>query len=264
MRRITVLILAVIFTVFVATSVSSAMYVSHTNVRDNANLLTDSERQSLNAKLGALPNSYDYDVVVLTEYSVGNLAYHTEQFYLSENFDENTVILLYCLDTNEAYIDVWGGCQAVISDNEMDNLFDLLGLYINQELYYEAFDSFADRCGIYLGNYISTNGYLPDMDDGNAEWDIDVDVQWYHLLIIAAVVGIVVGFISVFVMKSKLRSVKSVDFASDYYLRDSMTVRQSHEIFLYRTVVRTARSNNNSSGRGGGGGRSHRGSGRRF
>ena len=87
--------------------------------------------------------------------------------------------------------------------------------------------------------HITTTGYgkTAFTDDG---------LQWISLL-----VGVVIGFIGVSIMKSKLKSVHKNDKAANYVQNGSMLINQSNDIYLYRTVNRRRRESSNSGGHGG-------------
>ena len=57
--------------------------------------------------------------------------------------------------------------------------------------------------------------------------------------------GLLIGLITVLVMKSQLKSVRPQNAAADYVTAGSFQLRNSRDIFLYRHVRRTARPKNN-------------------
>ncbi len=62
--------------------------------------------------------------------------------------------------------------------------------------------------------------------------------NWVKVLIIAAVIGVIVGFIYVIALKSKLTSVVANDVATDYKRPDSFKLTESRESFLYTKTDR--------------------------
>ena len=69
-------------------------------------------------------------------------------------------------------------------------------------------------------------------------------------LIICAVIGIVIGLITVLVLKGQLKSVRMQNQANNYMIPGSMRLTHSADIFLYRNVTRVAKPQNNNSGGG--------------
>ena len=70
----------------------------------------------------------------------------------------------------------------------------------------------------------------------------DVDIT---ALLICIGIGILVGLITVLVMRGQLKSVRPQSGAADYVVAGSFRLRQSRDIFLYRHVQRTARPKDN-------------------
>jgi uncharacterized protein len=64
-------------------------------------------------------------------------------------------------------------------------------------------------------------------------------------ILICIGVGLLIGLITVLVMKGQLKSVRPKDAATEYVVAGSFQLRGSRDIFLYRHVRRTARPKNN-------------------
>ena len=64
-------------------------------------------------------------------------------------------------------------------------------------------------------------------------------------ILICLGVGLLVGLITVLIMKGQLRSVRSQSAAGDYMVPGSFRLTQRHDLFLYRTVTRMERPQNN-------------------
>ena len=71
---------------------------------------------------------------------------------------------------------------------------------------------------------------------------VQVDMK---LALICLGIGLVIGLITVLIMKEQLRSVRSRDAAGDYVVPGSFKLTAHHDIFLYRTVTRMERPQNN-------------------
>lgn len=65
-------------------------------------------------------------------------------------------------------------------------------------------------------------------------------------IIIAVVVGLIVGWITAAVMKGKLKSVEAQRSAASYLKKDSMQVTHADERFLYRNVTKTKIQNDSN------------------
>lgn len=272
MKRAVCFIAAVLLCAMLVCPASAADTYSsageYRNIADNAGLLTDDELTALGYKLSYISRRLEADIVIVTERSVYDMQSFAEDYYDSNGYGDSGVLLLYCKNGNEAYIDTVGGCRYALNTDRQDKIFDAIAPYIRSESYSDAFTVFIDKCEMYIGNYIAANGSLSEYEY-SSDSAFGLRVGWYHLAGISVIIGVIVGFIAVFVMKSKLRSVRYNGSAGNYVVRDSMNVTQSREIFLYRHVARVAKPKDNdnfggSGGRGFSGGSRHSGSGRKF
>ena len=60
-----------------------------------------------------------------------------------------------------------------------------------------------------------------------------------QLLIISILIGIAIGFLTVTVMKSQLRSVRSRSGAAEYLTQGSLTLHVRSDRYLYQNTTRT-------------------------
>ncbi len=214
---------------------------------DNAGLLSDSERNSLLAKLDSLSESLKCDIAVVTVNSLGG---KSAQAYADDFFDYNGygygknddgVLLLISMEYRDWAISTYGIAHERLSDSDFDSIEDGMLPYLSTGEYYRAFDSFAESC-----------------------YDL-ISPHWGTMIVISLAIGAVIGFIAVTVMKGKLKSVIRRNEASDYVRAGSLHITNSSDIFLYRTVKRVARPKDEPHSGGGGGshisssGRSHGG-----
>lgn len=65
-------------------------------------------------------------------------------------------------------------------------------------------------------------------------------------LLICIGIGILIGLVTVLIMRSQLKSVRPKNAAADYVVRGSFQLRHSRDIFLYRHVHRTPKPKNNN------------------
>ena len=132
-----------------------------------------------------------------------------------------------------------------ISTGDIDDICDAIVSDLSAGYYYDAFDTYAEYCGYYLGGHI--NGY---------------PFETGKFLLIALVVGLVIGLITVLVMRGQLKTVHRQNLARAYVKPGSLNLTESREIFLYRNVSRTVRQESSSGGRSGSGGSRNHGGGR--
>ena len=298
MKKIFALILAVLLLCLVP---AASAYSVYSRVTDSASDAIPNEyQQTLSDRLDSISTETEMDVLIcvtddLDGYTVAEFA---ENFYddmcVVMEHRRSAAILVISLETRDVYIDCVDDAQKAITEYEAEGILDLMMDDLSSGDYYAACVTFADRCEAEFLGYIngpseniSSNYHPPydyDYDDDynydydeefELEYEFDLKSDWPYMAVIAVVLGVIVAFITVTVMKSKLKSVRSNDRAAEYVVPGSMQVTVSYDSFLYRNVTRRERPKNNNSGhhgrsggfgggRGGFGGSSHRGSGRKF
>lgn len=65
-------------------------------------------------------------------------------------------------------------------------------------------------------------------------------------LLICIGIGVLIGLVTVLIMRSQLKSVRAQNAAADYVVSGSFRLRHSRDIFLYRHVHRSAKPKNNN------------------
>lgn len=222
---------------------------------DEADLLSESDEAKILSRLDELSEKYKYDIVIVTQKSIGN---KSEVAFADDYYDNNgygfgedfTGLLL--LITFDEYGGIWyistcGEAISAFSDSTIDSIGSEMSSDLASDDFYSAFNIFLDECDYYINGYV--NGF-----PFNASKN----------LIISLVVGFVIAFLVVSSMKSKLKSVELQRDATTYVKQGSMQITQSRDFYLYRTVTRTAKPKNNSSTHTSSSGRSHGGGGGRF
>lgn len=201
---------------------------------DDADLLTASEAQTLSQLLDEVSRELDMDVVVLT---VEDLDGRSPKRFAQDYYDDNGyadtgVLFLVSMADRDWYICTTGDIRV-----DTDGLSETFLPDLSNGDYLNAFVAFARNLDAYTS---SNQGF------SGSGW------------IIALVIGVVVAFVVVFIMKAQLKSVRPQAAANSYVLDGSFNLTHSRDIFLYRRVSRTPKpQSNSSSGRrhGGGGGK---------
>ena len=129
-------------------------------------------------------------------------------------------------------IETRGRAIKIFNDSEIQSIGSRLKLDLTNNNYAAAAESFANICDEDITAYNErTGGVLPPP-------------LWIAVAIVA---GIVVAFVIVHSMKSKLKTVKMQAAAGSYLKSGSLNITQSNDIFLYSNVTRTAKPKENSS-----------------
>ena len=244
MKKFVSLLLVVLLCAALATTAFATEYNSYF-VYDDADLLTDTEENTLADRLGTISQTYNAQVVIITLASLDGTdvdayleyAYDTMGLGYGENHDG--VLLLVCMEPRQWRILSNGFAGDAISSTDIDMLGDRFVPDLSDGNYATAFSIFADECEYYLNGYI--NGY--PFDAGAT-------------LIACLIAGLVIGLIAVLIMKGQLKSVRAQNQANVYVKPGSMKLTVQNDLYLYRQITRTKKESNSSSGGSSGGSRS--------
>ncbi len=271
-KRCLILALILVFSLSVfSLSVSAKM----PNVVDNADLLTANEESMLEDKIATVRDEYQFEIVVVTIETLGG---KTTQQYADDFYDNNGygvdsrhsgALLLIDMGSSSWYVSTTGYGMDAIDQNGFYYIEGEILPYLSEGEYYDSFSRFTEVCDELLyfesiGEDIPEHYYKDTMAVHEDSGELSVP----KMLLIALVVGFIIAFIAVSVMKGKLKTVAYKYTASDYVKPGSLNVTHSSELFLYRHVSRTPRQQQKSSSGGGShvssSGRSHGGGGGRF
>lgn len=253
---------------------STTCFAAASHLDDSAGLLSPNEAASLEESLDALSIKHGIDIAVVTVYGIGNgmspMEYadnYLETNFVDSNNDVNGVLLLVDMYERNWHISTCGSAIENITDYGLEYLEDVMIDDLSDGYYYDSFYSFAAGCDTLL-DYASNNGYAYDYNynsgsRGHAPKNPSDSIPMN--LLISIVVGFIVSFISVSMMKSELKSVASQSGAANYVKGGSFNLTKTNDIYLYRNVSKTRRAEtNSSSGHHGGSTTHHSSSGRSF
>ena len=218
-------------------------------VVDDADVLTDQEENQLRQKLNEISTRQKFAVAIVIVDSFGGQSAQdfADDFYdyngygaeLSENRDG--AILALSMSSHNWYISTRGYGITAITDAGRERMADLFKPFLKDEEYYEACNKFADLCDDYVTEARNGKpydvGHLPKLP-----------FPFLKRLGIAILAGLIIAFIIVSIMKSKLTTVKAQDSAADYTKEGSMVVNESRDMFLYSHVTKTAKPKDSGSG----------------
>ena len=240
MKKVLIFVLAVIL-LAVPVSANSGL------INDGENLLTASEI----TELESLYESYtDFTpVLVTTDSFAGKSAErYAGNFYDSNGYPADGILLLVSLSEGEWYILTNGSCHTCIDDRAAEEIGEKLVEYIRDGDYYEAFGSFPILAEIYMQSSTGSIGGA----DGPTSIYVTSEKNYGKTIAICMGVGLLIGLIAVGIMRSMMKSVRAQNSASDYVRSGSMQLTNQRDIFLYSHVTRTPRPKQSSSGSSGG------------
>ena len=220
----------------IPTATEPVIYAEECFLYDDADLLTDTEEETLVAQLEKISHTYNTQLVIAALPSLGgsDIDDYVEYLYDSMGFGygetKEGVLLLICMNPREYRIMSNGYAGVAIGPDQVDTLCDFMDMYLPNGYYVAAFNSFVDQCGEMLAYYEAGSPF-----------------QVGKNLAISLVIGLVVGLIVVFILKGKLKSVRKQHSAHVYVKQGSMHLSLQHDIFLYRNVTRTERQKREES-----------------
>jgi uncharacterized protein len=244
MKKLLSLALALVMLMSLTVVVCAATPGSEQFIYDDAQLLSENQAAKLQDRLQELSDKYDTQIVVATLQSVngGDADILAEAFYdgkdLGYGDSRDGILLIIMMDIREFRIVSNGEAAEALTPGRIDKITDAITPALSDGNYYEAFDTFADKCEYYLDGHI--NGF--PFDAGKS-------------LVIALVIGIVAGLIVANTLKAQLKSVRMQTRAHDYVKAGSMQLTHQSDLYLYRTVQQTRKQTSNSNSGSSGGSR---------
>lgn len=222
-------------------------------IKDDANILTNSEEKTLKEKILAIREEYQCDVAFYSvDFGSASISdyeaqCHAEEHYTLSGLSSDGILLMifFAGNGNGTHMTTSGECIKMFTEDDFLNIEDNFYNHLVDRNYYRAVESFVSDSKDDIHDYKNFDGI------------------WYF---IAPAIGAITSFFSVGKMKGDLKSVRSKPNASDYTKSGSVNITRSNDVFMYRRVTRTAKpkDTSSSSGRSGGGGSFGGHSGRRF
>lgn len=240
-----------------SSSVVSVAAACEGNVYDHANLLTDSEIQSLNEDIAALEEESGWNVyAVTTDDAQGKSAVaYADDFFDSQSTEqEDGVALLIDMDNREITISTCGEAVRYLDDERVDSILD------------EAFSDISDgRYGDCMETMLDgvTDYYHAGIPEGQYNYDTETgEVSVYRKLtmgefLIALVVALGVGVLVYGIVVGKYRLKFNTD-KYDFKKNGRVKLNVKEDNFINQTL--THRHIPQQTSGGGGGGSSHRSS----
>ena len=230
-RTIFSALLAVVLCLSLAVCASAA-----SGIWDEAELLSSGEENRLSEKLQEVSRQYRAEIAVMTVSSVyDDLETYTKNAYdeleLGYGEDRAGVLLVVCMELREYHIVSDGFAGEAIDDWNIDSIGEAVAPHLSDGDYAAAFDEFAEQCAYYLDGY--QNGF---------------PFHFGKNLLICLVIGLIVGIVTVSILKGHLKTVRPQNRANAYVKPGSMKVTVRQDIYLYRNVTRTRKESGGPSG----------------
>ncbi len=199
-----------------------AVQAEESLIQDLAGLLTSQETSALDAKASQLNETYGLDVVILTTNYIGS---RTPEAFADDLFDanygENGVLFLLDIGSRSWHISTVGTAVALLPDDDLVFIEDMVVTWFSDGCYYEGFDTFLS--------------ILPDLLEPEEETGIGT------FFLIAAVPGTIIAGIALAIMAGLMNTKKPRHSAADYTVKNSYHLRTHQDLFLYSNVTKRAK-----------------------
>ena len=232
-----VLLLALAVPAFAAEGGFADLYY---RMNDSANVLTEDEDHELEDALEELSLRQNFDVVIATIESLESVDYDNMEQYADDLYDfcqfgyganRDGVLLLVSVGDRKWHISTCGYGITAFTDAGIQYLGQQMTPDMADGDYAAAFRTFVQWSDAYIDAARSGRPY----DVKN----LPRDPLSPMYLFLALGIGLVLAWVVVGVMKSRLRSVAFQENAASYVREGSMNLTNSRELFLYRDVSRT-------------------------
>lgn len=218
-------------------------------VVDGADLLTDSEEQSLERYIKDVIEKHDfgYDIAVVTVDSTDGKsaeAYADDYYdynYYGYDSEGSGLLLLVDMGGRNWHISTKGKGIRAFTDYGISQIGDEVADRLGDGDYYGAFKKFADMADSYIDKYESSGKAY---DVGNRPKD------YGRIFMISLAIGLIAALIVCLCMKGQLRTAVKQTAARVYIKSGSMRVNSARDIFLYNTVSKTKIETNSGGGGG--------------
>ena len=222
-------------------------------MNDSANVLTEDEDNELEDALEELSLRQSFDVVIATIESLESVDYTSMEEYADDLYDfcqfgygadRDGVLLLVSVGDRKWHISTCGYGITAFTDAGIQYLGEQMTPDMADGDYAAAFRTFVQWSDAYIDAARSGRPY--DVKNLPRE---PLSLMY---LFLALGIGLVLAWVVVGVMKSRLRSVAFQENAASYVREGSMNLTNSRELFLYRDVHRTERVEEKDSDSSGG------------
>ena len=216
-------------------------------VFDDAELLTETEEITLDAKYDEISNRHQMEVVAAVFETIGD---STPMEYADDFYDYNGygyganndgLVLIVVMDTSDWYISTCGKAITAFTDAGIDYIGEQIVPYLSDGDVCGAFDKFAELCDDFMTQYETGDPY----DTHNLPKG---PFLTFKTVLISLAAGIIIVIFYTRKLIKQLNTVQKKNEATNYVKEGGINVTTSNDLFLYRTVNRTAKESSSSSG----------------
>lgn len=243
-------------------------------MNDKAELIDSSTESELLSRLDSLSEELGFDIAIATVASTDgkDIEAFSDDYFDYNGFgvgdDKSGVVLVISMDPRVCYISASGEGTLYFDYDDCQNIIDDFYDDLKAGDYGSVFNTFIDDAESYIniGRSIASEGVV--------SYRIEcMKYNWPLRIALPIAVGIILAFLTVWLLTRGLKSVSKKSNAADYQVAGSLSLSRCEEHFMYNNVVATPIPEDNSSdgtsfGSGGthigSSGGSHSGGGRSF
>jgi len=213
-------------------------------LNDEAELLTDSERAAVQARLQEVSDAYDFDVAVLTVNGTGG---KTISAFADDYFDYNGLgrgtnhdgaLLVLDMVERDWYICTTGRGYEVLNDQDIQNIGKQFVSKLSNGDYEEAFLTYADQCEAYLK--WAEEGFPEGGDPAEPKKRPFVTPGRIFVWLASPVgAGAIAGNKAKRSARKELQTVHRKSDAGAYREQQGIELTNTQDIFLYSNVIVT-------------------------
>lgn len=213
---------------------------------DMASLLSDEDVDSLTARLDELSLRQKMDVVIATTNTLEgkSVVAYADDLYDNCSFgygaNRDGLILVISMEDNDWYISTCGYGITAFTDAGIKYIGEQIVPYLSDKDFAGAFATYITLCDEFITQARTDKPY----DIGSLPRK-PMSPAW---ILVCLILGLILSCVTVGKMKAKLTTVRAQAAANSYMKNDSMNITDSREMFLYKNVTRTKRSNESSGG----------------
>ena len=245
MKKYLYIMLAV---VFLLVSAAAPIYADalYPRLTDEADVLTDAEEAEILERLDGISSDKQVDIVICTVPSVGEFSameyadnLFEERFY-GMGDDRSCILLMVSMEYSDWHITTVGYGITAVSDVGIDYIGDEITPMMSNGNFADAFLEYASICDRFIDMARSGNPF--DADDLPRK-----PFPVVRNFIICLVIGTIAAWIMTAKKKAQLITVRKQTAAKEYTRDGSLKIDESKDLFLYKTVARSEKSDSSSS-----------------
>ena len=225
-------LLQILFIFFVSIPISAKE-----RIIDNAGLLNAQQKALLSSMADSIALTYDFDLVIVTEKSTGNIptSRFADDFFDNNGYgfgrERDGCLFLHVTESRNYYFSTSGRGIRLLGSTALGKLEADVIRHLKAENPFEAYNAFLLNCETFLKLEAKGGSYSPVR-----RWDLALTAYAWLIAVIA-------GFIIVYIWKRKMNSALKETRSDAYIVPGSVNLKLQKEYFLYSTITKTNREN---------------------